>query len=377
MARILLISDEEAVGLLWCANAGGHDVYVTGVRSRNPTVSVSPKGKQFIELPEGSSFEDEAQFSQLASTIADTARDLGVDIIVPSSFESLKFAIVERDRLTAAAPLVPLASMDKVKLLDDKHSFFGFCKDHGLPHPASYLLASADDLDAPELAALTFPVLTKPTLGVAEQGIERFDSLDDLKRRVAGAPDSFFPVLAQEWLDGVDIDFNGYALDGAVPVSSVMRTTVYRANGGRGPEVRLTDFVDHPEVSRLGHALVEKSQFTGPLNVDLRIRSSDQKVFFIEVNPRFWGRSMACLIDGLNFIDAGIQLATNPGWRNTSRCDGRHWASSIMPLVRDAVRGDPVARSHVRRLSGVQLQFQAQSNLFALLAKVRGRLARS
>jgi predicted ATP-grasp superfamily ATP-dependent carboligase len=375
MARVLLISDEEAKGLLWCANAGGHEVFVTGVRSRNPTVSVSPKSKEFFDLPPSSSFEDPEGFPELATTIADLARRLNADVIVPTSFESLKFAIVEGNTLREAAALVPLASMETVTLLDDKHSFYLFCREHGLPHPPSCLLESADDLAKPELADLQFPLLTKPILGVAEVGIERFDGREAFERRVAAAAADFFPVLAQEWFDGEDIDFNGYAIDGTVAVSSVMRTTPYFSNRGKGPEIRLTDFVEHAELTRLGVELVAKSSFTGPLNVDLRIRKTDGKLFFIEVNPRFWGRSMACLIDGLNFIDAGIQLTTNPGWRNTSRCDGRHWSSSIVPLVVDAVRGDETARRHLSRLSAVQIEFQIQSRLFELLHKVRSRVS--
>jgi predicted ATP-grasp superfamily ATP-dependent carboligase len=292
MARVLLISDEEATGLLWGANAGGHDVYVTGVRSRNPTVSLSSKCKRFFALPESASFTDPGGFETLADTIAGIAQGLGADVIVPTSFESLKFAILQRDRLATAARLIPLASMEVLTLLDDKHSFHQFCLEHGLPHPASCLLQSPADLDTPQLSELTFPLITKPLLGAAERGIERFDSFDALRDRIRAADADFFPVLAQEWFDGEDIDFNGYALDGEVAVSSVMRTTRYR---GGGPEVRLTDFVKHQEISRLGHAVVRKSGFTGPLNIDLRIRRADQKVFLIEVNPRFWGRSMACL----------------------------------------------------------------------------------
>lgn len=368
MARVLLISDEEATGLLWGASAGGHEVFVAGVRSRNPTVSVSSKCKQFFALPDSSSFEEPDGFDALADTIAELAQRLEVDVIVPTSFESVKFAILQRDRLVAAARLIPLAPMATINLLDDKHSFYQFCLEHGLPHPASCLIESSADLEKPELSELVFPLLTKPILGVAEIGIERFDSREAFRSRVSAADSSFFPVLAQEWFDGEDIDFNGYALEGEVPVSSVMRTTRYL---GGGPEVRLTDFVKHPEISQIGHDVVHNSGFTGPLNIDLRIRRSDQKVFLIEVNPRFWGRSMACLIDGLNFIDAGIHLTSDPTWHKTSRCGSRVWASSIVPLLRGAIRGDWAAIRYLSKLSIIQLRFQAPIVGRKLLSKLR------
>tara|TARA_R110000782_G_scaffold31350_17_gene77228 strand:- start:416 stop:1534 length:1119 start_codon:yes stop_codon:yes gene_type:complete len=369
VARILLISDEEAVGLLWGASTGGHDVYVTGVLSRNPTVSVNPKCKKFLPLPEDTSFVATESFPELAIGIADLARSLSVDVIVPTSFESVKFAISERQKLEEAAMLIPLATMDIVNLLDDKHSFFKFCVEHGLPHPASCLLSSSDDLNKQELQDLRFPLLTKPIFGAAE-GIERFETSDELRQRVATASADFFPVLAQEWFDGEDIDFNGYALNGVVQVESVMRTTFYRHDN---KEVSLTDFVRHPEISSLGNEIVRKSNYTGPLNIDLRIRRSDNKILLIEVNPRFWGRSMACLIDGLNFIDAAINLTTNPEWRRESRSDGRMWASSIMPLLRGALRGDRAARQYLSRLSATQIKFQIYMKCLRLWSRFKGR----
>ncbi|MGI9424198.1 MAG: ATP-grasp domain-containing protein [Hyphomicrobiaceae bacterium] len=370
MARILLISDEEAIGLLWGASAAGHEVIVTGVRSRNPTVSMSPKANKFIPLPETASFIDEEQFDDLAETIGALANEQAVDVIVPTSFESLKFAVLQHDRLSVAAPLIPLATMEQIMLLDDKYSFYQFCCANDLPHPASCLIESRDDLGKRELSCLTFPLLTKPLLGSAT-GIEKFQTRDELDHRIATAGPDFFPVLAQEWFEGEDIDFNGYALNGAVAVSSVMRTTVYDRNG---IETSLTDFIKHAEISRLGSAIVRMSSFTGPLNVDLRIREADQKVFLIEVNPRFWGRSMACLIDGLSFVDAGIQLAFDPKWRATSRSDGTVWASSIVPLVRGAVSGDKRAFGFLRRVSAIQIGFQLQARGLGMISRLRNRV---
>lgn len=373
MARILLISDEEAVGLLWGASAGGHDVYVTGVLSRNPTVSVNPKCKQFLPLPEGTSFLEADKFEDLANNIAELARQLTVDVIVPTSFESVKFVISERERLEKAAKLIPLATMEIVNLLDDKFSFYKFCREHDLPHPASCLLESSADLEKQELAELRFPLLTKPIFGAAE-GIERFDTHEEFKRRIQEAEADFFPVLAQEWFDGEDIDFNGYAINGEVPVSSVMRTTFYRYNGA---EINLTDFVSNPEISKMGKEIVRRSNYTGPLNIDLRIRKSDNKLLLIEVNPRFWGRSMACLIDGLNFIDAAINLTTNTGWRRYSRSDGRMWASSIMPLIRGTLRGDRNARKYLSKLSTTQFRYQIYMKCLTFWSRMRARYSKS
>jgi len=367
MARILLISDEEAVGLLWGAKKAGHEVFVAGVRSRNPTVSLSRKIKKFFPLPETASFFDEGQFVELAGIISDLATECSADIIVPTSFESLKFVISQRDRLSGAAQLIPLATMEQITLLDDKHNFYKFCIENELPHPASCLIESSEDLVKNDLAELEFPLLTKPLLGSAT-GIEKFDTREALDDRIQTAEPDFFPVLAQEWFEGEDIDFNGYALDGEVAVSSVMRTAVYERNG---VQTMLTDFIQHPEISQLGLDIVRKSSFTGPLNIDLRIRKSDGKLFLIEVNPRFWGRSMACLIDGLSFVDAGIQLAFNPKWRASSRSDGTVWASSLVPLMKGAVRGDKRAAGFLKRLSATQVGFQIEARVLDMISRVR------
>ena len=374
MARILLLSDEEAIGLLWCAAAGGHDIVVAGVRSRNQLVAMSPQCGQFVELPESTSYNDKSEFLKLAELIADLAERLNIDVIVPTSFESIKFAVEMRDLLCKSATLVPLSTMEIIGRLDDKFSFYNFCLEHGLPHPVSCLLKSRADIDGSEICNLSYPLLTKPIMGVGEQGIYRFDSPAQLRKKLSSLSDDYFPVIAQEWIDGEDIDFNGYALDGEVAVSSVMRTHVHRP-GSR--EIRLTEFVKHDAISKLGHELVEKSGFTGPLNVDLRIRKSDGKVFFIEVNPRFWARSVDSLIDGLNFVDAGIRLTEDRSWRAASRCDGHVWATSTRQLLLDAVTGDRTAFNYLKRISAMQFRFQFSKRMLALRVWMRGRQLRN
>lgn len=374
MARVLLLSDEEAIGLLWCAAAGGHEIVVAGVPGSNKLVSVSPLCTEFIALSENTSYVDRDKFPELADEISSLASRLKVDVIVPSSFESVKFAIEMRERLSESANLIPLSSMEIVELLDDKFSFYKFCCEHDLPHPASCLLRGVQDIDGQELQQLKYPLLTKPIMGVGEEGIFRFDSATELRDKMHEVSADYFPVIAQEWLDGEDIDFNGYALEGEVAVSSVMRTHVHYRGA---QEIRLTEFVKHEEVSRLGHELVKRSGFTGPLNVDLRIRKSDGKVFFIEVNPRFWARSVDSLIDGLNFVDAGIRLTTDSSWRGVSRSDGHVWTTSTKQLLLGAVSGDTVAFGYLRRLSSQQFKFQLGKRMLAIRSRLSGKTPRN
>ncbi|MDX2055544.1 MAG: ATP-grasp domain-containing protein [Polyangiaceae bacterium] len=370
MSRVLLLSDEEARGLLWCAKSGGHTVFVAGDAARNRALSVSPKCDGFFGLPPELSFAEASP--ELAEEVLRVVLRENIEVVVPSSFESLKFLVLHRARFEQVTRLVPLSDLSIIETLDDKFKFYEFCVEHGLPHPRSLLLASAEDLESGQIESLEFPLLSKPLLGAGEKGIEKFESLSALRSRVKNAEPGFFPVLIQEWFEGEDIDFNGYALHGKVAVWSVMKTTYF---GPSAEPVRLTQFVRNERVEALGRQIVERAGFTGPLNVDMRIRKSDGQVLLIEVNPRFWHRSVTSLIDGLNFVDAAIRLSTDPAWRASSKCEEVEWASSIGLLLRSAIlQRNKEAWQHLSRLSGVQLRYQLHDKAVNLLARARATL---
>jgi predicted ATP-grasp superfamily ATP-dependent carboligase len=145
-----------------------------------------------------------------------------------------------------------------------------------------------------------------------------------------------------------------------------MRTTFYE----RTPGFNVTDFVRNEEVRELGERILEGSGFSGPVNIDMRIRADDGTVQLIEVNPRFWDRIVHSLIDEINFVDVGIQAAAGPSKGVVSRAGPNPWPSSLVRPV------DPSALSSLARTTWIQVRYLTFTKFLLAYAKVRERLGR-
>ena len=80
MARVLLLSEQEARSLLFCAASAGHEVFVAGRGERNPSLRHHRMCREFVALENDLVFENASE--DLAEEIAAAARQFDVDVIV-------------------------------------------------------------------------------------------------------------------------------------------------------------------------------------------------------------------------------------------------------------------------------------------------------
>ena len=282
MKRVLLLSEEEAKGILFLASKSGHDIYVAGNLDRNSYLQHSPKLKKFIPLKSRLKFSENTD--DLMNEIIGIIKKERIDVLVPSSFGCIKITSKHREQFQKYADVMPTPKLETIDELDNKYSFFKFCKKNSIAHPVSFLLSQVSDLRKIESNPIQYPVIVKPVLGSGEKGLEIFQNFDDMRKFYENkSASTSLPALVQEYFEGEDIDFNGFGVDGEIKAWSVMHTTFY----DKATSFRLTDYTEHNEVKELGFDIVKYSKFSGPLNIDMRIRNSDNKVFLIEVNPRF------------------------------------------------------------------------------------------
>jgi biotin carboxylase len=220
--------------------------------------------------------------------------------------------------------------------------------------------------------------MVKPVLGAGGSGLAVVEDAAALERHLeslTGERVGDLPALAQEYFDGTDIDFNGFAREGRVVVSSVMRTSFYAGDGlEEGDKVDLTDFVHHEGIDELGRRIVASSGYSGPLNIDMRIRDSDGRIELIEVNPRWWARTVCSLIEGVNYVDAAIRSTLEADYEASSRVGRQQWISSFVPVIKGALFGrDPACWRTLSNTSPVQLRFMAQDRANAAWATLRNR----
>jgi biotin carboxylase len=323
---VLATNSSDAVSLvLWGLHEAGHQSLVLGNLSKNAELVHSRFCRKFYPIPEEYSFAKKSP--EIIPLIKKIVEENDIEVICPSGFESIKFLSFFRDELAKIKLCVPVPPTEAIRELSDKHNFSILCRDNGLPHPKTYLLESMDVLEENRLP-VKFPLLTKPLRMSASKGIYTFQTRDELlqylkTRKEDGSND--LPLLLQEFIPGFDIDFNGFAHNGHLNAWTIQKF-IDVPRGKKNP-LRWLQFQRNDEILRIGKIIIEKTGYSGPIHIDLRIEEPSGKVYAIEVNPRFWASTFASMSDGVNFADVAIQCALDPHYQKAPRYDCRIWGS--------------------------------------------------
>jgi len=215
-----------------------------------------------------------------------------IRLVVPTIDDELPVFGRERRQFADIGAMVASSSESTALLCNDKYATCRHLDAHGVPAARTYVPAEVTG-DVP------LPLFIKPREGrgaVAAYPVRSAGELDFFRQYV---PD---PVI-QEYLDGpeftIDVlcDFNG------VPLSIVPRERVVIRAGvmDRGRTV------NDPRLIALAQAVCAAIRFTGPLNIQCRMRG-DQPVIF-EINPRFSGGIPLTIQSGADFPRMLIKLA--------------------------------------------------------------------
>jgi len=330
------MSEEEARSTLYCAGQNrAYKIFVVGNIERNKTIQFHPMCHEFIDLK--NKLEVSERSEELARELIDIVEQKDIDLLVPVSIVCMTVVERHRDLISPHVKIAPIPSKESIELLDDKRNFYQFCLKNDLSHPNSIFAETDIEID-PENPGVDYPLLIKPILGAGGFStlvfVEDRKAMQDFLKRPDAERTKYFPALLQEYFEGEDIDLNVFSVDGHVVASSVMKTDFYE----RDRELSFTSFVENPDVDKLGRTLCELGRYTGPANIDMRIRKSDGKLMLIEINPRYWARVPASLMDGMNFVDIGIRVGLGEKVAVSSRCGRGTWISSFGLLLKAIIR---------------------------------------
>jgi hypothetical protein len=236
--------------------------------------------------------------SSLVERIDRYCRDHRLEWVVPADLPAALLLARGRERLKTPS-IFPVSDAALIERLHDKWDFHGLLRTLGLPTPRTWLWESARDV---ERGSGTFPLMLKPPRGEGGVGVRRVDSPDDLSRVLGPYAERHgWPILAQEFIPGRDIDLSVLADRGRI-----VAWTIQRSPSGRPGDL---EFLQHPRVLEIGAAVVRATGYHGVAHFDLRIDERSGEPLFLEANPRFWGSLRHSLWSGVNFPALGIAVA--------------------------------------------------------------------
>ena len=266
------------------------------VLATNPTslhLKYSAFTKSFIE------FIDLSDDPQLwAKKVVEVVQKEEIDVVLPISLSVERLAALEQSELTKLTKIAPYISIDHISLARNKADFSIWLSQHNFAQPAT-VVDAIHFPDSASLKSLRFPVLIKPRLGFAGQGIVKFDTFETLVSYIKQHKIDVKQYIFQSYVKGYDVDCNFLCDKGKVIAYSVQKPM--EASYSKFQPPYNISFYHEPEVVRLGTQILERLNWTGVANFDFRFDLEDHTLKVLELNPRYWRSVFASTAAGVNF----------------------------------------------------------------------------
>lgn len=226
---------------------------------------------------------------QVAATDAST-------VVVPADCQAIKMV----NRVRAALPLAvsPAPDAAMLALLEDKWSFYQFCKANGLSVPETVFFATKTTLDFDAtVSRLGLPFVVKPLDQVASYGVEVIRDERQFRKAILNNDRYHYaPLIAQRFIAGTDIGLNLLAINGSVKALACQEP--------HGTRVR---FFPSSALEHVARVVARQSGYHGVMNIDARIEDRTGTIFLFEANPRVWRSHYASVWCGLNFCGESLR----------------------------------------------------------------------
>jgi hypothetical protein len=282
--RILLLAFafKSEYHVLRCLSQNGAEVHILGINLAKG-LSSSRYCSSYHELHYNPLF---MPLNKVIEEINSFTENLKIDYVVPSDIISTKLMISIKDSLSSKTPLLP--DMDSFNKLNNKWSFYEFCKSINIPTPRTYSFSTISDLrSAFNRRELSLPLIIKPTDRMGGSDIHILKNEADFKKLINL---DYQPILAQEYISGRDCGVSMVCKNGVIISASFQR----HFNWGY-------EFDNKESLTKYLSIIAQKINFSGIAHFDLLEIEEDKTFTFIECNPRSWYSIDYLMLAGLNY----------------------------------------------------------------------------
>ena len=274
-------------------------------------------------------------------------------ILIPFDCEAIRLVNRVQSRLSLRS--IPVPDLATLNMFDDKWTFHQFCLANALPVPLTQFVGPKSNLDFDTIESeLGLPFIIKPSNESGSNGVQLVRNRHELELNIVkNDAYQYSPLIAQKYIDGIDMDINLFSVAGQLRAVSIHR-----------PGKFFIDFMPHPKLEEIAEKICRLSHYNGLMNADVRLETKTGKVFLIESNPRFWATLASTVDCGLNFASESIKRAEPtvvPRRLTSGRFYSRHpllMPSSWWRLVSDRTERGRLLRARAFDLYGLGLLVQ-------------------
>lgn len=283
---------------------GGAGEPASGGQPRRDRFLKSPRLESVFRYPVVG--RDEAAFRE---AILDACRRYRADAVFPaSSATTTALSRLKTDLGEELPATFVCEGYEKLSRLADKWRLYEVAVELGIPTPRT-VLPHPDRLD--DAYALGLPVVAKPRLGEAAQGVRFLHSRDEVDELVRTPPRAGvdlkgeYPYILQEFVVGETHNVGGCAQDGTY-VSLLTNKHLFERFEHGGPGiVHITTRV--PEVMEYASNLAARFEWNGPLHFNFFL-DGDGRYLLTDCNPRVWGSTELAVAAGVNVCQQAVDV---------------------------------------------------------------------
>ena len=297
-------------------------------------------------------FEDEKEHDKVLSTVVAAIQKERIDIIVPSDFESLKLLNFLKKSIVQYLSIMPMPSPELIDQLDHKSKCHSFFLANDIPTPKTEYLPDVEKMKT----GMRFPFLIKSVLSAGGKGIKKIYNRQELEWSIkeGGIKKQASSFILQEFVDGIDYCFNGFAYKGKILSYTIFRYIEFDNNKSKGS---FAQFFYDDEVFSISKKILSACNYSGPIVIDFVKEKLTDKIYCIEINPRFGNNTHYSLIDGVDFLDIGIKSTQDQSFFVAPKNKG------IIPLSPKRLFSAPLRKFDFRALNlilsvGIPYYFQ-------------------
>ncbi|NWJ50649.1 MAG: ATP-grasp domain-containing protein [Bacteroidetes bacterium] len=229
--------------------------------------------------------------------INDIVKKKKIDIILPVEQQAIRLFSRNSETLSKLTSIVHLPKTEAFDIARNKWWLAEWLKKNHIPSPPTVLYQSNVKFEE-TLSTLSFPVLLKPIFGSGGNGIKYFENASALNRYCKERPYSN-KFIVQSYINGYDISCSLLCRNGQILAHTIQKRVTDEALNFR-PTTDI-DFYYDSCTYNVVKEVVDKLNWDGIVNFDLRYDEQDKQVKVIEMNPRYWGSLLGSLSAGVNF----------------------------------------------------------------------------
>lgn len=203
-------------------------------------------------------------YEKFCHDILELNEELKPDIIIAMNEEIFYFAkITKSHSIPLFAP-----KLSDLMMLHSKLKFIEFAQSIGLKVPQTWIMRGDE----------------KPNELVFKSEFSRFGENINIRPKTLPKQNSKNPIIAQEYIKGIDISFYAIAKDGEICAFSCYSSN-WRTKGGASFYFSPIDFEIQNKAMEICDKIVQKLNYNGQISCDLRL-AENGNLYLIECNPR-------------------------------------------------------------------------------------------